>query len=99
MFKNFFSKQNMGEDKSNLTKTVDLLKGRIAKFLLENSDAEETWDELLEMLISWDVGFSTSERILEVLKARLKSEKLDRLNIIQELRNEIKDLLFFENIL
>ena len=97
MFKNFFSKQNMGEDKSNLTKTVDLLKGRIAKFLLENSDAEETWDELLEMLISWDVGFSTSERILEVLKARLKSEKLDRLNIIQELRNEIKDLLFFEN--
>ena len=97
MFKNFFSKENMGADKSNLTKAVDLLKGRISKFLLENSDEEETWDELLEMLISWDVGFSTSERILEVLKARLKSEKLDRLNIIQELRNEIKDLLFFEN--
>ena len=97
MFKNFFSKQNTGEHESNLTKAVDLLKGRISKFLLENSDSEETWDELLEMLISWDVGFSTSERILEVLKARLKSEKLDRLNIIQELRNEIKDLLFFEN--
>jgi len=97
MFKNFFSKQNMSEDKSNVIRSIDLLKGRISNFLLESDDAEETWDELLEMLISWDVGFSTSERILEVLKTRLQSEKLDRLNIIKELKNEIKNLLSFEN--
>ena len=97
VFKNFFSKQNMSEDKSNVIRAIDLLKGRISNFLLESGDAEETWDELLEMLISWDVGFLTSERILEVLKTRLKSEKLDRLNIIKELKNEIIDLLSFEN--
>ncbi|MFL2745973.1 MAG: signal recognition particle-docking protein FtsY [Dehalococcoidia bacterium] len=97
MFKNFFSKQNVGENKPNLTKVVDLLKDRISNFLVDSGDEEETWDELLEMLISWDVGFATSERILEILKSRLKSKKLDRLDIIRELRNEIKDLLFFEN--
>ena len=97
MFKNFFSKQNVGENKPNLTKVVDLLKDRISNFLVDSGDEEETWDELLEMLISWDVGFATSERILEILKPRLKSKKLDRLDIIRELRNEIKDLLFFEN--
>ena len=97
MFKNFFSKQNIGENKPNLTKVVDLLKDRISNFLVDSGDEEETWDELLEMLISWDVGYATSERILEILKSRLKSEKLNRLDIIRELRNEIKDLLFFEN--
>ena len=97
MFKNFFSKQNIGENKPNLTKVVDLLKDRISNFLVDSGDEEETWDELLEMLISWDVGYATSERILEILKSRLKSEKLNRLDIIRELRNEIQDLLFFEN--
>ena len=97
MFKNFFSKQNIGENKPNLTKVVDLLKDRISNFLVDSGDEEETWDELLEMLISSDGGYATSERILEILKSRLKSEKLNRLDIIRELRNEIKDLLFFEN--
>ena len=89
MFKNFFSKQNIGENKPNLTKVVDLLKDRISNFLVDSGDEEETWDELLEMLISWDVGYATSERILEILKSRLKSEKLNRLDIIRDLRNEI----------
>ena len=38
MFKNFFSKQNIGENKPNLTKVVDLLKDRISNFLVDSGD-------------------------------------------------------------
>ncbi|MQG18509.1 MAG: signal recognition particle-docking protein FtsY [SAR202 cluster bacterium] len=97
MFKNFFSKQNVGENQVFFSKSVDFLKDRLSRFLIESGDSEDTWDELFEMLISWDVGFVTSERLLETIKERLKSKQFNRLDIIKELKNEIQDLLFFEN--
>jgi fused signal recognition particle receptor len=48
-----------------------------AMSLFDRPTVDETvWDELEELLISADVGFSTTEKLLEQVRQRVKEEKL-----------------------
>jgi fused signal recognition particle receptor len=67
---------------------------KIAGLFSRQKIEPETWDELEELLISADVGVSTSEKLIQRVKQRIKDEKVaegDQVKII--LKNEIIDLL------
>ena len=55
---------------------------------------EKTLDEIEEILITSDIGFDTSEKIIENARVKLRSEK-DRtnLNIIETVKTELKSVL------
>ncbi len=61
--------------KNGLFKSRDSFFGRIASIFKKGLD-EDTFDELEEILISADVGISTTEEILDELRLRVKNEKI-----------------------
>ncbi len=61
--------------KNGLFKSRDSFFGKIASIFKKGLD-EDTFDELEEILISADVGISTTEEILTKLRIRVKNEKI-----------------------
>ncbi|MGM9636938.1 MAG: signal recognition particle-docking protein FtsY [Eubacteriales bacterium] len=61
--------------KNGLFKSKDSFFGRIASLFRRGVD-EDTLDELEEILISADVGISTTEEILDLLRERIKEDKI-----------------------
>lgn len=61
--------------KNGLFKSKNSFFGRIASLFRRGVD-EDTLDELEEILISADVGISTTEEILDLLRERIKEDKI-----------------------
>jgi fused signal recognition particle receptor len=58
---------------------------------------EAVWEELEELLISADVGFDTTEKLLEKVRQRAKEEQLSQGAAVRDvLRQEMVDLLTIE---
>lgn len=86
---------NIEKLKNGLSKTRDRIFNGIneaitGKVILD----EKTLDEIEEILITSDIGFDTSEKIIENARIKLRSEK-DRtnLNIIETVKTELKSIL------
>ena len=75
--------------KQRLTKTRDNLFGRLSAVLLGKTAIDETLlDQVEEILISADIGVTTSHKILEKLRRRVKSESRSDTQIIYTLLEE-----------
>jgi fused signal recognition particle receptor len=68
--------------------------GKIAGLFNRPKIEPETWDELEELLVAADVGVTTSEKLIQKVKQRVKDEKIDDSNQVRDaLKKEIVELL------
>jgi len=68
--------------------------GRICRLFDRTTVAEETWDELEELLISADVGVATTHKLIGRVKQRVREEKLNEGSQIRSaLKEEMVGLL------
>jgi fused signal recognition particle receptor len=58
-----------------------------------SSIGKEVWEELEELLISADVGVSTTEKLINAVKSRASEEKLDGSKVRDVLREEMVKIL------
>jgi fused signal recognition particle receptor len=87
LFKNF----NFDKLKEGLTKTRDKIVNKITEVVTGKAVIDvSTLEEIEEILLSSDIGYDTTERIIEEARRRLKSEK-DRssINMIEIIKNEL----------
>lgn len=94
MIQKFFDKL-----KNGLTKTKNNLTGRIMEVLSSYvSIDEDLYDELEEILITADIGVDTTLYIIEMLKQKIKENKIKDPNLINDcLKEVIIDILGSEN--
>ncbi|MCL4377139.1 MAG: signal recognition particle-docking protein FtsY [Actinobacteria bacterium] len=86
-----FNNINFDKLKNGLTKTRERIFNKITEAVTGKAVIDDvTIDEIEEILISSDIGFETSEKIIDNVRLQLKNEK-DRssLNIIQIVKNEL----------
>jgi fused signal recognition particle receptor len=72
--------------------------GKIAK-LFDQARVEDTvWDELEELLIAADVGVATTQKLIEMVKQRVRTEKLNEATQVRvALEEEMVSLLTVES--
>jgi fused signal recognition particle receptor len=95
LFKNF----NLDKLKSGLSKTRDKIVNSITETVTGKAVIDElTLDQIEEILLGSDIGFDTTEKIIESVKRNLKSEK-DRSgeNIIEIVKRELTEVLSVSN--
>lgn len=94
-FSKLFSKENKESLDQGLSKTKESFFGKIAKAVAGKSTVDaEVLDDLEEVLISGDVGVSTTIKIIKRIEARIARDKYvstSELNVV--LREEIAALL------
>lgn len=80
---NFFQRLKMGLQKTseNLTQKIDHMFKSYMKI------DEDTYEELEEILITSDIGFDTTVKIVDTLRENVKQK---RLNTMDEVRDELK---------
>jgi len=85
--------------REGLSKTKDGLVGRIKSVVnLHTKIDDELLEELEEVLIKADVGVGATERVIEGLKERVKSEKeKDSGGVVDLLKDEVAQILRSEN--
>ncbi len=91
LFKNF----NFNKLKEGLTKTREKIFNSITETVTGKAVIDEmTLDQIEEILLGSDIGFDTTEKIIEAVKRNLKSEK-DRSgeNIIEIVKQELTEVL------
>ena len=92
---NLLKNLNLGKLKNGLSKTRDKIYNSINEVVSGKAVLDEkTLDEIEEILITSDIGFETTEKMIENARIALKSEK-DRsnLNIIEVVKLELKNVL------
>ncbi len=92
---NLLKNLNLGKLKTGLSKTRDKIYNSINEVVSGKAVLDEkTLDEIEEILITSDIGFETTEKIIENARIALKSEK-DRsnLNIIEAVKSELQNVL------
>lgn len=68
--------------------------GRIARVFDRGSFGEEIWEELEESLISADVGIETTNKLLDKVRKRVKTERLADISQVRDaLKQEMVNLL------
>ncbi len=96
LFKNF----SLGKLKEGLSKTREKIVNSITETITGKAVIDDmTLDRIEEILLSSDIGFDTTEKIIESVKRNLKSEKERSSDkIIEVVKNELTNVLIqFEN--
>ena len=84
------AQENMAQLKKAMSKTREGLFGRIGKTFRGREIDADTLDELEQILFTADIGAKTADRLLEAVRAKLKSNELtnpERINAV--LKEEI----------
>jgi fused signal recognition particle receptor len=76
-----------------LQRTHDTWFGRAMSLFDRAAIGREVWDELEELLISADVGVATTARLIDVVKERAATEKLDGSHVRSLLKDEMIKIL------
>ncbi len=76
-----------------LKRTHDTWFGRAMSLFDRASIGKEVWEELEELLISADVGVSTTEKLINIVKQRAAEEKLDGSQVRSILKEEMIKIL------
>ncbi|MBQ0101828.1 MAG: signal recognition particle-docking protein FtsY [Firmicutes bacterium] len=86
----FFEKLKQG-----LAKTKDALFGKLDGFFNSFSKVDEDMlEELEELLITADIGVATTEKIIDELRAKIKSEKLKEVGDVKDaLRTILQEMI------
>ncbi|MBI5476313.1 MAG: signal recognition particle-docking protein FtsY [Ignavibacteriales bacterium] len=87
----FFDKFKLGRLKEGLAKTRENIFGKIQKVLAGKTKIDdETIDDIEEILLSGDVGVATTQKIIDDIRKRVKSDGYDNPeNLNQLLREEV----------
>lgn len=89
MTENIFNKWKKG-----LEKTRKVTFGRIANFLGTSELTDDTWEELEALLLQADMGFETTESVLEAVRDAVHEQGLTRNEeVIQALKQELLNRL------
>ncbi len=80
----------MGLFRDGLSKTRQSFFGRIAQMLGNTDIDDDTWDDIEALLIQADVGVETTQKVLDMLKARVAREGITRAD---QLHRALKDTL------
>ncbi|MGA7677454.1 MAG: signal recognition particle-docking protein FtsY [Dehalococcoidia bacterium] len=68
--------------------------GKIARLFDRTSVEDEVWDELEELLVAADVGVATTQKLMEKVKHRVRTEKLSEGALVRAaLKGEMVNLL------
>jgi len=68
--------------------------GKIARLFDRTSVEDEVWDELEELLVAADVGVATTQKLMEKVKHRVRTEKLSEGALVRAaLKEEMVNLL------
>ena len=92
---NLLKNLNLGKLKDGLSKTRNKIYNSINEVVSGKAVLDEkTLDEIEEILITSDIGFDTTEKIIENARIALKSQK-DRsgINIIEAVKSELENVL------
>jgi fused signal recognition particle receptor len=92
---NLLKNLNLGKLKTGLSKTKNKIYNSISEVVSGKAILDETTlDEIEEILITSDIGFETTEKIIENAKIALRSQK-DRsgFNIIEAVKSELENVL------
>ncbi len=95
LFKNF----SLGKLKEGLSKTREKIVNSITETVTGKAVIDDmTLDRIEEILLSSDIGFDTTEKIIEAVKRNLKSEK-ERYSekIIEIVKEELTNVLIHSN--
>ncbi len=96
---NLFENINFSKLKDGLSKTRTRIVNTINETITRKAVLDDkTLDEIEEILITSDIGFDTSERIIEGARERLHREK-DRstINVLESVKKELIQVLKIEN--
>ena len=95
LFKNF----SLGKLKEGLSKTREKIVNSITETVTGKAVIDEmTLDKIEEILLSSDIGFDTTEKIIEAVKRNLKSEKeRSSAKIIEIVKEELTNVLANSN--
>lgn len=95
LFKNF----SFGKLKEGLSKTREKIVNSITETVTGKAVIDEmTLDKIEEVLLSSDIGFDTTEKIIETVKRNLKSEKeRSSEKIIEIVKEELTSVLVHSN--
>ncbi|MBK7227995.1 MAG: signal recognition particle-docking protein FtsY [Ignavibacteriales bacterium] len=95
LFKNF----SLGKLKEGLSKTREKIVNSITETVTGKAVIDEmTLDKIEEILLSSDIGFDTTEKIIEAVKRNLKSEKeRSSEKIIEIVKEELTNVLANSN--
>lgn len=91
LFKNI----NFGKLKEGLSKTRDKLVNKINETVTGKAKLDdELLEEIEEILITSDIGFDVTERIIENARIKLKAEKdRSKLNVVDTIKSELQMVL------
>ncbi len=78
----------MGIFKRGLARTRQSLFGRISQLFGSTTITSDTWDEVEAMLIQADLGFETTDTVLEYLKEAVREEGITRSDQLQKVMKE-----------
>ena len=90
-----FNNLNFDKLKAGLTKTREKIVNKISETISGKAVIDSvTLDKIEEILISSDIGFDTSEKIIQNIRSVLKNEN-DRsdINVIQTVKNELSSIV------
>ncbi len=92
---NLFENINFSKLKDGLSKTRTKIVNTINETVTRKAVLDDkTLDEIEEILITSDIGFDTSERIIESARERLHSEKdRSKINILETVKKELIGVL------
>ncbi|QRN83809.1 signal recognition particle-docking protein FtsY [Chloroflexota bacterium] len=89
MTENIFNKWKKG-----LEKTRKVTFGRIANFLGTSELNDDTWDELEALLLQADMGFETTDSVIQAVRLAVKEQGLTRNDeVLQALKDELLERL------
>ncbi len=72
--------------------------GKVSNLFNRPRVEEETWDELEELLLAADVGVTTTEKLIKMVKQRVKEEKLiESSQVRSALKDEMVQMLSIDN--
>ncbi len=90
----FFKKSAKGKTEQGVRRTRDAWWGKVARLFDSSPLGDDLWDDLEELLISADVGVSTTTKLIERLKQRVDNEKIEEADQVRNaLQDEIVSLL------
>lgn len=78
----------MGIFKRGLARTRQSIFGRISQLFGSTDITNDTWDEIEAMLIQADLGFDTTETVIEYLKEAVREEGITRTDQLQKVMKE-----------
>ncbi|MBM3142888.1 MAG: signal recognition particle-docking protein FtsY [Chloroflexi bacterium] len=85
---------SLDRTKKAVKRSRDSWFGKMARLFDRTRVEDEVWDELEELLIAADVGVATTQKLIEKVKQRVRTEKLsDGVQVRAVLKDEMVNLL------